>query len=166
VRDYLAGAPYACDGRRGADASKTFLNCCATRASATDSCRSKNSGSIWKFAYMPTIIGPLLRVLQRNTTKRTARWRNLLHIAGAALDVSVQATILELLIAQKERTSCAYLLISHDLAVVRQIADDVVVLRDGAVQDSGPVERVFVAPVHPYTRALLEAVPSLPLNDC
>ena len=97
------------------------------------------------------VVDPLLVILDEPTT---------------ALDVSVQATILELLMAQKERTSCAYLLISHDLAVVRQIADDVIVLRDGAVQESGPVERVFVAPAHPYTRALLEAVPSLPLNDC
>jgi len=78
-----------------------------------------------------------------------------------ALDVSVQATILELLLEQKARTGCAYLLISHDLAVVRQVADEVLVMRDGAVCEGGPAEQIFTHPVHPYTRDLLAAVPDL-----
>jgi len=90
---------------------------------------------------------PLLVVLDEPTT---------------ALDVSVQATILELLLEQKERTGCAYLLISHDLAVVRQVADQVLVMRDGAICESGAAEQVFTRPSHPYTRELLAAVPDLP----
>jgi peptide/nickel transport system ATP-binding protein len=90
---------------------------------------------------------PLLVVLDEPTT---------------ALDVSVQATILELLLEQKERTGCAYLLISHDLAVVRQVADEVMVMRDGEVCESGTAEQIFTRPAHPYTRELLAAVPDLP----
>jgi peptide/nickel transport system ATP-binding protein len=90
---------------------------------------------------------PLLVVLDEPTT---------------ALDVSVQATILELLLEQKERTGCAYLLISHDLAVVRQVADDVMVMRSGEVCENGPAEQIFTRPAHPYTRELLAAVPDLP----
>ena len=89
---------------------------------------------------------PLLVVLDEPTT---------------ALDVSVQATILELLLEQKERTGCAYLLISHDLAVVRQVADEVLVMRNGEVCEIGPAERIFGSPSHPYTRELLAAVPDL-----
>jgi peptide/nickel transport system ATP-binding protein len=89
---------------------------------------------------------PLLVVLDEPTT---------------ALDVSVQATILELLLEQKARTGCAYLLISHDLAVVRQVADEVLVMREGLVCESGPAEQIFATPAHPYTRELLAAVPDL-----
>ena len=74
----------------------------------------------------------------------------------------MQATILELLLEQKERTGCAYLLISHDLAVVRQVADEIMVMRDGELCESGAVEQIFTRPTHPYTIDLLAAVPNLP----
>ena len=93
------------------------------------------------------VTDPLLIVLDEPTT---------------ALDVSVQATILELLLEQKERTGCAYLLISHDLAVVRQVADEVMVMREGELCESGPAEKIFTRPTHPYTMELLAAVPDLP----
>ena len=80
-----------------------------------------------------------------------------------ALDVSVQATIIELLLEQKRRLRCAYLFISHNLAVVRQVADEVIVMRGGAVQEAGPAARIYDSPAHPYTQALLAAVPPLPL---
>ncbi|MGK9147282.1 ABC transporter ATP-binding protein [Plantibacter flavus] len=76
-----------------------------------------------------------------------------------ALDVTVQARIIDLLRQVTARGS-ALLLISHDLAVVSAVADHVVVLRDGAVVEQGPTERVLRSPQHPYTRALLDAVPT------
>lgn len=81
-----------------------------------------------------------------------------------ALDVSVQATILDLLHELRERTRCSYLLISHDLAVVRQLADTVVVLQSGKVREAGSAERLLQAPNDTYTRQLIAAVPDLPLD--
>lgn len=76
----------------------------------------------------------------------------------ASLDVSVQAGIVNLLHRLTERGT-ALLFISHDLGVVRTLCDDVVVLYLGRVCEAGPVESVLGAPQHPYTRALLAAVP-------
>jgi peptide/nickel transport system ATP-binding protein len=78
----------------------------------------------------------------------------------SALDVSVQASILALLQRLKAERGIAMLFISHDLAVVRMLADRVTVLFRGDVVESGPCDQVFAAPFHPYTHALLEAVPS------
>ncbi|GIG88775.1 dipeptide ABC transporter ATP-binding protein [Plantactinospora endophytica] len=75
-----------------------------------------------------------------------------------ALDVTVQAQILELL-AGLRRTGTAMLLISHDLAVVARLADEVVVMRGGRVVERGPTRRVLGTPEHEYTRMLLDAVP-------
>ncbi len=77
----------------------------------------------------------------------------------SALDVSVQAGVLNLLAELKAELSLAYLFVSHDLSVIRHIADRVSVIYLGRVVETGDVEEVFGDPRHPYTRALLSAVP-------
>ena len=75
----------------------------------------------------------------------------------SALDMSVQAQIVDLLRALQERHGLAYLFISHDLKVVRTLAAEVLVMRDGRVVEQGPAEQIFEAPRHPYTKALMKA---------
>ena len=79
----------------------------------------------------------------------------------SALDVSVQAQILELLDDLKQRLGLACLFISHDLGVINQVSDEVLVMKDGVAVESGAVRDVFDHPQHPYTLALLEAIPHL-----
>ncbi len=78
-----------------------------------------------------------------------------------ALDVTVQAEILELLRSLRDRLDSAILLITHDMGVVADLADNIVVMRKGDIVESGTVKEVFDHPRHPYTIALLDAVPHL-----
>ncbi len=77
----------------------------------------------------------------------------------SALDVSVQAAVINLLIEVQQRYGTTLLFISHDLGVVRYLADHIVVMYLGQVMEAGPAEAVFQPPYHPYTEALLSAVP-------
>ncbi|MFE5868642.1 dipeptide ABC transporter ATP-binding protein [Streptomyces roseifaciens] len=79
----------------------------------------------------------------------------------SALDVSVRAQILDVLSKVTAERDMALCIVTHDLGVVRYLCDEVVVMKEGRVVERGPVERVWEAPEHPYTRQLLEAVPVL-----
>jgi oligopeptide/dipeptide ABC transporter ATP-binding protein len=79
----------------------------------------------------------------------------------SALDVSTQNQIINLLYERRDALGMAYLLIAHDLALVHHISDRIAVMYLGHIVEEGPADRVYSAPAHPYTRALLEAVPTL-----
>ncbi len=80
---------------------------------------------------------------------------------STALDVSVQAQIIELLLDLKEKMGMSVLLITHDLAVVAQMADRVVVMYAGVVVEQAPIDSLFADPAHPYTEGLIASIPKL-----
>ena len=82
-----------------------------------------------------------------------------------ALDVTIQAQILELMNELRDRLGMAMMLITHDLGVVAEMCDDVVVMYAGRVVESGPVADVFTSPQHPYTEALLQSIPMLGMTQ-
>jgi peptide/nickel transport system ATP-binding protein len=79
--------------------------------------------------------------------------------AVSALDVSVQASILNLLVQLQQERGASFLFVSHDLGVVQYVADRIAVMYLGKIVESGTVEQVFAPPYHPYTEALLSAIP-------
>ena len=77
-----------------------------------------------------------------------------------ALDVTIQAQVLKLIQEQQQQTGMAVVLVTHDMGVVAHMADDVAVLYGGLVVERAPVDELFAAPRHPYTRALLASIPA------
>ncbi|MCE2950135.1 MAG: ABC transporter ATP-binding protein [Betaproteobacteria bacterium] len=84
--------------------------------------------------------------------------------AVAALDVSIQAQVLNLFMQLRADLGLTYLFISHDLGVIRHLADRVLIMYLGRIVESAPAEELFAAPNHPYTQALLSEVPTLALR--
>jgi peptide/nickel transport system ATP-binding protein len=80
----------------------------------------------------------------------------------AALDVSIQAIVLNLLVDLRAKLGMSYLFVSHDLNVVRLLCDHVLVMKDGEIIEEGPAARIMTTPTHPYTRALVSAAPQPP----
>lgn len=80
---------------------------------------------------------------------------------STALDVTIQAQVLDLIKDMQKQRGMAILLITHDLAVVRQMADDIAIMYAGQIVETAPCDAFFKQPMHPYSRALFEAIPSL-----
>ncbi len=78
----------------------------------------------------------------------------------SALDVSVQSQVLNLMVRLQQERGLTYVFISHDLSVVEHVSDTVAIMYLGRIVERGPVDRIFGRPAHPYTRALLEAIPA------
>lgn len=83
----------------------------------------------------------------------------------SSLDVSIQAQIINMLMDLQDKLHTAYLFISHDLSVVRHISNRIIVMYLGRIMEESPTENLFKNPLHPYTQALLSAIPSINLED-
>jgi peptide/nickel transport system ATP-binding protein len=84
--------------------------------------------------------------------------------AVSALDVTIQAQILDLLVALRETAGVSYLFISHDLGVISHLSDRILVMKDGVVVEEGTPDEVFLRPRHPYTRELVASIPEFPFT--
>ena len=82
----------------------------------------------------------------------------------SALDVSIQAQVLNLLMDLQEKMGLTYMFVTHDLSVVRHISDDICVMYLGQLVETCPSKKLFEQPLHPYTTALLSAIPSIDLD--
>ena len=82
----------------------------------------------------------------------------------SALDVSIQAQVLNLLMDLQEKMGLTYMFVTHDLSVVRHISDDISVMYLGQMVETSPTKEIFDNPLHPYTKALLSAIPSIDLD--
>ena len=82
----------------------------------------------------------------------------------SALDVSIQAQVLNLLMDLQEKMGLTYMFVTHDLSVVRHISDDISVMYLGQMVETCPTKQIFANPLHPYTKALLSAIPSIDLD--
>ncbi len=83
----------------------------------------------------------------------------------SALDVSIQAQVLNLLMDLQEKLGLTYMFVTHDLSVVRHISDDICVMYLGQLVETCPSKTMFARPLHPYTKALLSAIPSIDLDN-
>lgn len=83
----------------------------------------------------------------------------------SALDVSIQAQVLNLLRKLQKEKGLTYMFITHDMSVVRHISDDILVMYLGQMVEKSPSKELFVKPMHPYTRALLSAIPSVDIHN-
>lgn len=83
----------------------------------------------------------------------------------SALDVSIQAQVLNLLMDLQEKMQLTYMFVTHDLSVVRHISDDICVMYLGQLVETAPSKELFLRPLHPYTKALLSAIPSIDLDN-
>ena len=81
-----------------------------------------------------------------------------------ALDVTIQAQILDLILRLKEEMGTAFFLITHDLGVIAEMADSVIVLYAGKVVEYSDVKNLFEQPLHPYTKALMDSIPKMEFN--
>ena len=83
----------------------------------------------------------------------------------SALDVSIQAQVLNLLRKLQKEKGLTYMFITHDMSVVRHISDDILVMYLGQMVEKCPSKELFKKPMHPYTRALLSAIPSVDIHN-